>query len=49
MVKLDEKWGSDNEGAQINQTFNILKVELSKESPDSWKRIKEQLIEQQGE
>ena len=49
LVKLDEKWGSDNEGAQINQTFNILKVELSKESPDSWKRIKEQLIEQQGE
>jgi hypothetical protein len=49
LVKLDEKWGADTEGTQINQTFNILKVELAKESPDSWKRIKEQLIEQQGE
>ncbi len=45
LVKLDEKWGPENEGTQINQTINILKVELAKESPDSWKRIKSQLLE----
>jgi len=45
LVNLDEKWGADTEGPQINQTFNILKVELAKESPDSWKRIKAQLME----
>ena len=49
LVKLNDTWGPENAGAQINQTFNILKVELAKESPDSWKRIKEQLLEQQGE
>ena len=49
LVKLDEKWGPENEGAQVNQTINILKVELAKESPDSWKRIKSQLVEQMGE
>jgi len=49
LVKLNDTWGAESEGAQINQTFNILKVELAKESPDSWKRIKEQLLEQQGE
>jgi hypothetical protein len=46
LVKLDEKWGPETEGTQINQTINILKVELAKESPDSWKRIKSQLLEQ---
>ena len=49
LVKLDEKWGPENEGAQVNQTINILKVELAKESPESWKRIKNQLVEQIGE
>lgn len=49
LVKLNDSWGADSDGTQINQTFNILKVELAKESPDSWKRIKEQLLEQQGE
>ncbi len=43
LVKLDEKWGPDNVGAQVNQTINILQVELAKESPESWKRIKKQL------
>jgi hypothetical protein len=46
LVKLDEKWGPDNVGAQVNQTINILQVELAKESPESWKRIKNQLIDQ---
>tara|TARA_R100000008_G_scaffold86774_1_gene81523 strand:- start:2839 stop:3513 length:675 start_codon:yes stop_codon:yes gene_type:complete len=46
LVKLDEKWGPENKGTEINQTINILKVELAKESPDSWKRIKSQLLEQ---
>ena len=49
LVKLNDTWGAESDGAQINQTFNILKVELAKESPDSWKRIKEQLLEQQSE
>jgi hypothetical protein len=46
LVKLDEKWGPDNVGSQVNQTINILQVELAKESPESWKRIKHQLVEQ---
>ena len=28
---------------------NVLKVELGKESPDVWKRVKSQLLEQDGE
>ena len=27
-------------------TINILKVELGKESPETWKRVKAQLLEQ---
>ena len=27
-------------------TINILKVEMSKESPDTWKRVKKALLEQ---
>jgi hypothetical protein len=33
------------EGSQVNQTINILNVELAKESPETWKRIKTQLQE----
>ena len=32
-----------------NFRFESGVAELAKESPDSWKRIKEQLLEQQGE
>ena len=47
-MKFNQEWGTVGEGAQMNQTINILKVELAKESPDTWKRIKEELM-QSGE
>lgn len=43
LTKFQEQWGVMSDGTQINQTINILKVELAKESPESWKRIKTQL------
>tara|TARA_R100001509_G_C4883487_1_gene221058 strand:+ start:4225 stop:4944 length:720 start_codon:yes stop_codon:yes gene_type:complete len=46
LVRLQTTWGTTSEGAQVNNTINILKVELAKESPESWKRIKAQLQEQ---
>ncbi len=46
LVKLQTTWGTTSEGAQVNNTINILKVELAKESPESWMRIKAQLQEQ---
>jgi len=46
LVRLQTQWGTTSEGAQVNNTINILKVELAKESPESWKRIKAQLQEQ---
>ena len=30
----------------VANTINILKVEMSKESPDTWKRVKEALLSQ---
>jgi len=44
LVKLQENWGSSSDNGQIHNTVNILKVELGKESPDSWARIREKLI-----
>ena len=49
LTKVQETWGTSGDGSQVNQTINILKVELAKESPESWKRIKNQLVEQIGE
>ncbi len=46
LVRIKTQWGTVSEGAQVNNTINILKVELAKESPESWKRIKSQLQEQ---
>jgi hypothetical protein len=48
LLKMNEAWGTSAEGTQVNQTINILKVELAKESPDTWKRIKAELL-QNGE
>ena len=48
LLKMNEAWGTSTEGTQVNQTINILKVELAKESPDTWKRIKAELL-QNGE
>jgi|TARA_R110002020_G_scaffold69321_5_gene180448 hypothetical protein len=43
LTGFQDKWGTQTDGTQVNQTINILKVELAKESPDSWKRIKSKL------
>tara|TARA_R110002020_G_scaffold201043_2_gene403477 strand:+ start:3126 stop:3842 length:717 start_codon:yes stop_codon:yes gene_type:complete len=43
LTKVQEQWGTMGEGSQVNQTINILQVELAKESPESWKRIKSKL------
>ena len=49
LSKLSTDWGPSGEGSQVNQTINIMKVELAKESPETWKRIKEELVGQMGE
>ena len=46
MLKLNNDWGSDSNETNINQTINVLKLEMSKESPETWSRIRAQLIEQ---
>lgn len=43
LTKFQDQWGVMGEGAQVNQTINILQVELAKENPESWKRIKSKL------
>ena len=45
LTKFQDQWGAMGEGSQVNQTINILNVELAKESPETWKRIKSQLQE----
>ena len=49
LLKMDEQWGTKKDTPQINQTINVLKVELSKESPDTWRRIRETLLSQEAE
>ena len=46
---MNDQWGTSGDTPQINQTINVLKVELSKESPETWKRIRAQLLEQEEE
>ncbi len=46
---MNEQWSPTSENSQINNTINILKVELGKESPDSWARIRSQLVEHAGD
>ena len=46
LTKVQETWGASGEGSQVNQTINILQVEIAKESPESWKRIKNKLQEE---
>ena len=45
LMKMEDQWGTKSDTPQINQTINVLKVELSKESPETWKRIRESLLE----
>lgn len=49
LLKMNDQWGTSGDTPQINQTINVLKVELSKESPETWKRIRAQLLEQEEE
>ena len=49
MMKMNDQWGTQSDTPQVNQTINVLKVELSKESPETWKRIKESLLEKGDE
>tara|TARA_R100000734_G_C3311800_1_gene102719 strand:+ start:349 stop:1050 length:702 start_codon:yes stop_codon:yes gene_type:complete len=46
LVGYQEKWAEPNK-AVANNTINILKVELGKESPETWKRVKEKLLSQE--
>tara|TARA_R110000751_G_scaffold82534_2_gene166049 strand:- start:1474 stop:2151 length:678 start_codon:yes stop_codon:yes gene_type:complete len=48
LLRFEDQWGPKSDGAQVNQTFNILQVELGKESPDTWARIKAQIQENMG-
>ena len=48
MLKLNNDWGSDSNETTVNQTINVLKLEMSKESPETWSRIRAQLIEEAG-
>jgi hypothetical protein len=45
LVSYQDKWAEPEEKMVAN-TINILKVEMSKESPDTWKRVKKALLEQ---
>lgn len=48
LLRFQDQWGPKGEAQQVNNTFNILQVELNKESPETWRRIKAQLQEQMG-
>ena len=43
LTTYQEKWAKPTQNI-ANNTINVLKVELSKESPDTWKRIKKNLL-----
>jgi len=49
LLKFQGEWGATSENGQTHNTINILKVELSKESPETWMRVREKLIEQVGD
>jgi len=44
LVKMQETWGATTENNEIHNTINILKVELGKESPETWARLREKLV-----
>ena len=45
LTSYQEKWAEPNTKV-ANNTINVLKVELGKESPDVWKRVKTSLLKQ---
>lgn len=48
LTSYQEKWAEPSANMATN-TINILKVELGKESPETWKRVKAQLLEQDND
>tara|TARA_R110000824_G_scaffold400338_1_gene607636 strand:- start:4347 stop:5024 length:678 start_codon:yes stop_codon:yes gene_type:complete len=48
LMRFQDQWGPQSDGQQINQTINILSVELANESPETWKRLKSKLQENMG-
>jgi len=48
LLRFEDQWGPQSDGQQVNQTINVLQIELSKESPETWTRIKKQLEENMG-
>jgi len=46
MVSFQERAMGDNNQMIQADTVNILKVELAKESPDVWKRVRAKLLEE---
>ena len=48
LMRFEDQWGGQTDGQQVNQTINILSVELANESPDTWKRLKLKLQENMG-
>lgn len=49
MVRFQEKAMGENGQSIQADTVNILKVELSKESPEVWKRVRAKLLEEEEE
>ena len=45
LTSYQEKWAEPTTNV-ANNTINVLKVELGKESPDVWKRVKASLLKQ---
>jgi len=46
LMRFEDKWVGEPEQQTINQTINVLKVELAQEAPEVWRRVKERLLEQ---
>ena len=43
LMKYQDMWMAEPETKMVADTINILKVELGKESPETWKRLKKKL------
>ena len=48
LLRFQDQWGAKTDNQQVNQTINVLQIELSKESPETWTRIRKQLAENMG-
>ena len=48
LIKFQDQWGPQSDNQQVNQTINILSVELANESPETWSRLKAKLMNNMG-